>query len=144
MKNDQIWACPSDTSFSFLDPNLSNPLKVSYGMNCVYVPSLGLLGHGPFNMGGYVGFNDSAIQAPAETIVCTDSETIGAMCYGYNDPNFTGSTTWNADAVRNAGLLRHNGTVNVLFFDGHVKAMKGDSRNTELLGKPRLWTVAAD
>ncbi|MGD9518096.1 MAG: DUF1559 domain-containing protein [Armatimonadota bacterium] len=143
MKNEQIWLCPSDQNQQILDAALTNPLLVSYGMNCAYNPTLGAPGHGPFNDGSNLrGWIDSGIESPAETIICTDSENIGAMPYGYNDPPFTGSGTYNADAVRLAAQSRHNGTVNALFFDGHVKAMKADSQGTELLSMSKLWTVS--
>ncbi len=140
LQEDKAWLCPADSAPSYYP--ISNPLKVSFGMNCTYNSTLGVAGHGPFNVGGYAGWKAVAIKAPTETLICTDSETIGAMAWGHNDPNFTGSATYNADAVRRAAVDRHNGLVNVLFFDGHVKAIKADSSGSTLLGRTKLWTVS--
>jgi len=145
MKNDDIWRCPSDsTPYVSTDPPPADQrLNVSYGMNCAYNSTLGNMGRGPFNSGaGALGHADSAIQNPAATILCTDSETIGAMPYNYNDTNLTSSGSGNADGVRDAARSRHNNTVNVLFYDGHVKAMPADNPGTELLSKPTLWSVS--
>lgn len=148
MKNDGVWRCPSDSApyVSTLPPaTVSYRLNVSYGMNCAHNPALGNAGRGPFDSGsGYLGQADSIIQDPAGTILCVDSESIGAMPYGYNDTRFTGSGTYNADMVRDAARNRHNNTVNVLFYDGHVKAMPADTQGTELLGKVKLWSVSPD
>ena len=145
MKNDGVWRCPSDsTPYVSTDPPPADQrLNVSYGMNCAYNSTLGNLGRGPFHSGTtWLGQADSAIQNPAATILCTDSETIGAMPYNYNDTNFTSSGSGNADGVRDAARSRHNNTVNVLFYDGHVKAMPADNPGTELLSKPTLWSVS--
>jgi len=147
MKNDGVWRCPSDSTpyVSTAPPPADQRLYVSYGMNCAHDQTLGNLGRRPFNSGaGALGHADSAIQDPAGTILCTDSESIGAMPYNYNDSSFTSNGTYNADMVRDAARNRHNNTVNVLFYDGHVKAMPADNAGTELLSKPRLWTVSAD
>ncbi|NLB95998.1 MAG: DUF1559 domain-containing protein [Armatimonadetes bacterium] len=147
-KNEGIFRCPSDsTPFAFSSgaPPADQRLNVSYGMNCAHNPALGDLGRGPFHSGTtFVGQADSAIQDPSNTILCADSETIGAMPYNYNDTRMTSYPTTHADAVRDAARSRHNNTVNVLFYDGHVKALPADNAGTELLSKPRLWTVSAD
>lgn len=140
-KNEQIWLCPSDaTPYYHGGGGAAQPyLKWSYGMNGAY----DYAGHyGPFHQGGAQGCLDSQVQRPSELVICVDSDTMGAIPYGYNDPSFTGSGTYNADAVANAGKTRHNGHGNVMFYDGHCKAMKSDSRGTELLGKVDLWVIA--
>jgi prepilin-type N-terminal cleavage/methylation domain-containing protein/prepilin-type processing-associated H-X9-DG protein len=146
MKNDAVWRCPSDSTpyVSTGPPPVDQRLNVSYGMNCAHNTALGNLGRGPFNSGsGNVGHADAAIEDPAGTILCADSESIGAMPYNYNDVSFTGNGTYNADMVRDAARNRHNNTVNVLFYDGHVKAMPADNSGTELMSKPKLWSVSA-
>jgi prepilin-type N-terminal cleavage/methylation domain-containing protein/prepilin-type processing-associated H-X9-DG protein len=147
MKNDDIWRCPSDSAFTVQDASIpaSQRLNVSYGMNCAHNTALGNTGRGPFHSGTtWIGQADAAIQDPAGTILCTDSERIGAMPYDYYDTSFTVNPSGNADAVRDAARTRHNNMVNVLFYDGHVKSMPADNSGTELLSKPKLWSVSAD
>jgi len=110
VKNAQVFACPSehwDISLTVLDP-----LPLSYGMNMQF---------------GYSapGVRIAEIDKPAETILLADSgphwlSNHSGPCYGHTKYiNWARQIDeWTCYFV----YLRHNGTANVAFCDGHAKA----------------------
>ena len=87
------------------------------------------------------GINLSVVESPSQTIAMSDSTTIssGKSLYGYfaiRAPQVWAATPPAAIGSDTYGRVwaRHNETANVLFADGHVKAMKMDA-----LRDPNLW-----
>ena len=84
------------------------------------------------------GVSLAAIDAPASTIAMADSATYSVtkgFYFGYYvimPPGW-----WNPTSLPNGKVqLRHNETANVLFADGHVKALKLGA-----LSDPDLWRI---
>ena len=122
-KNNQLWVCPSDANVTVRA--MTNPLNVSYNFNAQLSDEL-----------------ESNITRPAEMVITTDSDP--------GELGWTEGNTWNAglttdwphlrpsctdsntgSAVSNCSresykerwFARHNNTFNVLFYDGHSKAL---------------------
>jgi prepilin-type processing-associated H-X9-DG protein len=121
MKNGQIEDCPSAPKVS---PTLSTQPPVGYGYNVHYLSSAGAGGLG--GAGG--GVNTSAIEAPAETVLMADGASLrvdpdDASKSAFGRPGYTLPPSWaNGSGQRIHG--RHFGKANILWIDGHVKAMK--------------------
>jgi prepilin-type N-terminal cleavage/methylation domain-containing protein/prepilin-type processing-associated H-X9-DG protein len=148
----QIWKCPSDPSPAV--PAASTTVS-SYGVNACGYTEMGTGKNGP--MGNDFGANDipvsiASIEAPATTVLAAD--TSGSFGYRIRvtrctPPAIGGivNATPPYMGVATANLLeRHQGTLNVVWADGHVKASKlsrlaeMDSTNTYYTH----FTVAAD
>ena len=142
-KNTQIFVCPSDPDDSSISAWLANPapdgyvnpFKVSYLENV----RLGYAGSHPalhsaavINAVGLVVVCDAGSQAvnpPGPDGYVAESSPAKPMSYLLGDlagePNLPGVPDWltgNDNEWAGPGV-RHLGTTNVLFFDGHVKAM---------------------
>lgn len=83
---------------------------------------------------GSRGISESAIDAPSETIAMTDSvydDSAGQLAYGsffIAAPQvWAASPTPLTSATYGQVVARHNGMVNVLFADGHVKSLTIDA-----------------
>lgn len=108
MKSAQIQACPS----------FDNKLRAA----------LGLTGYG-YNYGYLTaGRSLAAIQSPAQTLVMADAARLNTWAYA--TPTLEGNTYIDRPSNNYPGLhARHNGTGNVLWADGHAKAMKPTYRS---------------
>ena len=120
MKNGQIWICPS-----------AQGGKTN--------------GYSSYHLNGNIlirnaGLGDSAIQAPANTVLMRESGNATSYnafyCRAYQAQD--NNNTWNDDA--NPDTMKfHNGGANYAFCDGHVKAMAGSnyqSSNTSITLRP--------
>jgi len=84
-----------------------------------------------------VGVSIAAIDEPASTIAMADSATTtsGTPGFHYGYYVITPPAWWDTTSYPNGRIdLRHNETANVLFADGHVKALKLGA-----LSDPNLW-----
>lgn len=154
VKSEQIFTCPSDTGptrlydagarFGTNRPGDVGLAWGSYAINDTYY-SGGI--DEPYHLRGA---NLSKIEAPATTILT--NEVLGDADYNdkrtyavrwtneASDPTALASTTEPREfGVPGSGrvLERHLGTTNILFCDGHVKAMKVDKLLE--LGKPGIY-----
>ncbi len=108
MNNEQIFVCPSDSEP--LATSDTDGYPKSYGVNYEV--------HGYDNYDGYEGspvdpfppLTLSHIKQPAQLISCIDFSFAGS---GVTYPTIDDRVVW-----------RHNQTANILFIDGHVKAMR--------------------
>lgn len=127
-KSNQLWVCPSDSNATV--QGMTTGLNVSYMLN----QQLG-------------SKQDADIARPADMVVSHDSDP-GELGWTEGNSWDAGKTTdWpsfrpsctdsNASAtVSNCGtknytlswFARHNGTVNVMFYDGHVKPVNSQGR----------------
>lgn len=122
MKNTQIQECPSNTI-----PVQSN-LQHGYGVNSLY------LDYPDYPNDGYaanfVKATLGSIEAPTETILMADSASMST-----NSGNGVLRRIDSLFPAANSGVPnahgRHNGFANVLWYDGHVKAMKPTPRSTD-------------
>jgi prepilin-type N-terminal cleavage/methylation domain-containing protein/prepilin-type processing-associated H-X9-DG protein len=112
MKNNQLWVCPSDNNATVRA--MTNPLNVSYNLN-------NQLSDEP----------EANIIRPAEIVITTDSDP--------GELGWTEGNTWDAglttdwphkrangngtQSYKERWFTRHNNTLNVLFYDGHSKAL---------------------
>jgi prepilin-type N-terminal cleavage/methylation domain-containing protein/prepilin-type processing-associated H-X9-DG protein len=137
-KSYQIWRCPSDSNTNI--PDETNPGNTSYAINMVGYRDLGVsYVHGPPFSHYYsttlqmVGV--AAIEAPATTIMVADNNSDNSyqVVTDYADV----SSSWvkiNSSAIprtmpgvtQGTWSERHLDTINTLFCDGHVKAVKLD------------------
>lgn len=115
MKADQVYACPSFVSGS--GANWNSPF-LGYGYNRYL---FGVVGNGGTP---YCERTISSFERPTETLAFADSGVLRSSGVEW--------TQW-AYPIRPPGMTdnfwasfhgRHNGTGNVLFIDGHVKAFK--------------------
>ena len=131
MKNTQIFKCPSDT----------NNVAVSYMDN-----NYGLTAN------GWYGVALAAVQAPATTLLlCDGNNGSGGNRDPATDPNgglmadYTlWQQSWRMLTGNNNSLPRHNGAVNVLWCDGHVKALAGAPQNGGAAGAQGLLPMATN
>lgn len=119
LMNDQILICPTDGN-----PTVSlqtDGYRKSYGVNYEVHAYPGYLGHSTNPLNPWPPMLISQIEQPAETISAIDalSDYSGIHYHTIDD-----RADW-----------RHNTTANVLFLDGHVKAMQ---RNQTLAPRD-LW-----
>ena len=120
MKSTQIEDCPDaagtipfTNDFSFGLPSFA-----AYGTNMDLMP---------VGAGGYTGLSEAQIQAPSDTIYMADSATLDGTTL--KRANYLESPSSNSYTMH--GL--HSGFVNIVWMDGHVKAMR-----------PTLPAAAAD
>ena len=127
VKNAQVFSCPSE----HWDINLAvmRPVPLSYGINYTAV------GYG---IGGY---KLAEFSRPAETILLADSgvhwlSDLSGPCIGH-----TKYINWARkvdEYTRHHVYLRHNGTANVSFCDGHAKA-ENEGFVTNSQNFQRVW-----
>lgn len=108
MKNAQIKDCPDAPK-----PPVSTALPappVGYGYNGPYL-----------NRASYsVGINEAEIQSPADTVVMADGATYRGTPPAFNRPGYAFAPAFGNPRIHG----RHAERANVLWADGHVKAMK--------------------
>ena len=124
MKSTQIQDCPSAASLPLGSP--PNPL--AYGMNFMI---LGTASTGGLNM----GVSLASIQSPSETVGFGESARINPNSLAVE--RFTQVTPPSQSrAAKQYPTVngRHFGTSNVLWLDGHVKAMKVSYPNATTVG----------
>jgi prepilin-type N-terminal cleavage/methylation domain-containing protein/prepilin-type processing-associated H-X9-DG protein len=144
IKSHQIWVCPSETHEE--TRSTKNELLLSYGLNDQLHEFVDL----PDAKTGKDiprGRQDSDITRPAETVAATETDPTEAGWLEGNTWNGGLTTDWPATIrplCRDSGtkkdvgpcgrgnpelswFKRHNSTVNVLFYDGHVKAVISNS-----------------
>ncbi|RYX82882.1 DUF1559 domain-containing protein [bacterium] len=109
VKSAAVYVCPSDPANI---PTATNGSDGGYGLNWVYFGNFG-------NM-----LRSTEIAKPAETILFTDSSRPNSATPGYYAVGGKGGPAANWAQYVNT---RHNGTVNIAWFDGHVKAMNPDA-----------------
>ena len=117
MKNSQVEDCPDAATLPLGTP----PNPIGYGYNWLASPTT--------NEGvdadqyAHRGPADSQIQSPSETLLLADTASVSSTTaaragFAFPPSRATASVQW-------ASIHgRHNGYANVLWFDGHVKAMR--------------------
>jgi len=132
IKNTGVHQCPSNANRK---NNVSAPpagsgltqLNVSYGINAWFLQDAN-----PFNVG------HAQIVDPADRIV------FGELMDGHNDYpggiwSGTGNYASTVSPPTSRGFAGHSGTMNVAFFDGHVKAMRPTQTTTgKLMWVPNM------
>lgn len=136
IKSDQVWFCPSQKP-------LNTTALSTYGINGYAIDGGNTLRGGtPFNRGSVDNHTDTNVGHDTIMLFCAKGPTKNGYCNndtgcrtgtsaGFNvDP----TTGWEIGSVGAAdqkfmdennsrGTLQHNGTTNILYADGHVKAM---------------------
>jgi prepilin-type N-terminal cleavage/methylation domain-containing protein/prepilin-type processing-associated H-X9-DG protein len=112
MKNKQINVCPSYKTHQSADPDGQDPLGYGYNIYGVtqHSDTLDIPDGDGKTADLWLGVNESSFEAPAETVLIADDA----------GKPFVGGPAWGAKTL----AARHNETANVLWVDGHVKAMK--------------------
>lgn len=129
VKSEQIWSCPSQPKPA--GSNITTYGFNGYGVSGDNSPVLPIGdGGGPFNRGSYNKKNDSNVAADTITLFCMKGPSRNSYCGGTCPGDVDLPTGWHtpwldADADPH-GIYRHLGTTNLLFFDGHVKALAPD------------------
>ena len=150
VKSDQLFNCPSMAINGPYRPGDSAAYPGSYTLNCTYYGAGAPTPPTPIFDVGDTGRTLAALPVPATTIWVADGG-------GYNN-DF--QTAWKDVASQNTIGTgsprylqdipdRHLDTTNVLFCDGHVKALKLDalvkkSTTTETNGAYSLFTIEED
>ena len=120
LKSTQIWACPSNKENQMVQmPATGNypAIVMSYGANPhVLIP--GFTGAPPLAL--------AFVQSTASKILMSETNfgEYGNWNFPYPD--------WSVADIRDRGFAGHLGTMNCLFIDGHVKAMKPVNTATPL------------
>ncbi len=132
-KSAQILVCPSDTKSTISDPG--------YGDMAVAAPGYPSKTTRSYSYPTYVsGVALASVASPSLTLQLAERNnlTYGSGYWYYsNDLTISGNIATNA-----AGELRHLGTTNFLYCDGHVKAIAGASGKALLLtGHPTVDTT---
>jgi len=168
VKSTQLFSCPSDPpvthsydngnypyvyykDYTGSDPNItSDILYGSYAINAYY----GTGGGGPANDSTL-----SSLQDPAGTIWVVDGFKVDnqshdagySILFGeFDQPNFFNISGGKCGLLRYGSCVmeRHLDTTNVLFTDGHVKALKEDAlvkrANSYAYSAYSAWSVDAD
>lgn len=116
IKSTQLFKCPSNTQTA-TDDNINN---VRQSVN--YSGNTRIFGDG----GGFGLQSQGGINAVSQKII------VGESNYNFNQPNIM-SSNWDAGtAVVDRMFAGHLGTMNNLFADGHVKALKPTATMTPL------------
>ena len=131
LKSTQIWACPSNKENSKIqmDAVAGRPdypaIVMSYAGNPrVLVPN-------------WTGADPLALALVTNT---SSKILLSETNYGDYGNWETMYDDWNANTIRDNGFADHLGTMNCLFLDGHVKAMKPVNTATPL----NMWGTMAD
>jgi prepilin-type N-terminal cleavage/methylation domain-containing protein/prepilin-type processing-associated H-X9-DG protein len=129
LKSTQIWACPSNTLNTKIqmDPVAGYPgIVQSYAGNPrVLIPSW--TGTPPLSL--------AVVSATSTRIVMSESSS------DPSGPNWaTMYDDWDTNQIRDNGFAGHLGTMNCLFIDGHVKAMKPVNTATPI----NMWGTQYD
>lgn len=112
-KNTRIWVCPSETHATVKAG--TDPRYVSYMFN-----------------GQLANKVDGSIRTPADTVITHDADT-GELGWTEGNTWDSGATTdwpqvrdngWGVNSHTLPWFTRHNGSFNVLFYDGHTKARR--------------------
>ena len=119
MKSVQIQDCPSITI-----PTTTNQL-IGYGRNSLYLDYPTYPAAGYFT--SYRPATLSSIPVPTETILMADSASMANGELRRNDSVFPAVNSNSVPSVH----ARHLETANVLWYDGHVKAMKVTPASTD-------------
>jgi prepilin-type N-terminal cleavage/methylation domain-containing protein/prepilin-type processing-associated H-X9-DG protein len=135
VKSDQMWMCPSQKKD-----------EISYGTNAYGLDGGNSLKAGsPFNRSNVTNHSDTTVAPDTILLFCARKDSFNAYCNSGNPGCVTGTSTttvnWDPatgwrigpyggtdmyylDEDNNSrGTFSHNGTTNLLFCDGHVKAM---------------------
>jgi prepilin-type N-terminal cleavage/methylation domain-containing protein/prepilin-type processing-associated H-X9-DG protein len=135
MKNTQIEDCLDAASVvPFSTSSVMEPWA-AYGTNMDLMPY-------DSTQNLYTGLSDAQIQAPADTVYMADAATLGAS--GLTRTNYLGAPSSQSYTLH--GL--HTGFANILWMDGHVKAMRptpapASADPTGALKANNLGTLAA-
>ena len=121
-KNEQIFNCPTDTidkPYHFRDGTNYG----SYGINASYYSDILATRRSPDSV------NESQIEDASGTLWVSETVTMTAINFSISWPDIAANPT--IDSTVNPRKLerlteRHLGTLNVLWCDGHVKAVKLD------------------
>jgi prepilin-type N-terminal cleavage/methylation domain-containing protein/prepilin-type processing-associated H-X9-DG protein len=149
IKSTQVFNCPSVSPATYPGAQFTLPKNLHYGYNyraTAFAAAAGCASNcgvdlNQFNAGPpafFVGANLAAIENTAGTLWVTDSDPTLAtetMRIGPGD-----GTTNPSNQVSN----RHLETVNCLFIDGHVKAMKKEAIIGTTGGQYKYWTSSSD
>lgn len=153
VKSVQIYRCPSDTNTNIPAENNAN---TSYAVNMcgknekpMNNPNSPPMSRG--DNGNTGALSISAIQSPATTILLGDNNSNNAFQNAQNWADLSGLPLNTSNGVRNISgnwSERHLGTINTLFCDGHVKAVKLEYYLEPTVGIPNVkgthLTIGAD
>jgi prepilin-type N-terminal cleavage/methylation domain-containing protein/prepilin-type processing-associated H-X9-DG protein len=112
-KNVRIWVCPSETNATV--KTAADPRYVSYMFN-----------------NQVAGDTDGSLYQPADLVISHDADP-GELGWTEGNTWDSGATTdwphvrdngWGVNSHTLPWFVRHNGSFNVLFYDGHVKAKR--------------------
>lgn len=119
LKNTQVLDCPEAAGI----PNGSLPLPYAYGLSYNATQAITING-----FQGNMGVNAAQITSPADTVAFADAARYngGVIRFGILYKPSLATTTLKYSTVH--GL--HQGFANVLWMDGHVKAMRPSYPNT--------------
>lgn len=139
VKSKQLWYCPSQPKPAAAGAATTYGFN-SYGISGDNTPTMPTGdGGGPFNRGSYNKMNDSSVATDTITLFCMKGPSrngyCGNPCPGDVDLATGWHTPWLNPDTDPDGIYRHLGTTNLLFFDGHVKALAPDRV------KFHMWTA---
>lgn len=140
IKNEQVFVCPSDmqnSPYHYRDGTHYG----SYGLNSVYFGDDFALRLAPD------GINESRIEDASGTLWVSETYDYANNNSSFGWANVAGNPTISATEPRRLERIteRHLGTVNVLWCDGHVKAVKLDAlAHTNAQNTMTAFTVQAD
>ncbi|HEY0075696.1 MAG TPA: DUF1559 domain-containing protein [Abditibacteriaceae bacterium] len=153
-KNNQIFKCPSmpaNTGMNWccsdqinMGPNTPNPGLPTTGINYAYNVMTGDSGGaGTAGRGDWSGINLSELTEAAGTLVVMDGRSAEYNAWVDDQTDAKGAYTnragnvynWRGTTNSNWPHYRHLDTSNVLYYDGHVKAVQQNRL------KPRDWYV---
>jgi prepilin-type N-terminal cleavage/methylation domain-containing protein/prepilin-type processing-associated H-X9-DG protein len=148
-KNYQIYTCPSaDSDLTYSGYGYTTVFSYSYNYAAPYGPLFTNANRG-VNLGNMKesGASLAAIEKPSETVAVTEgSRDLVRLNTGADATEDTltakGECAYATTNYQNCLRTRHFDTLNVLFIDGHVKAMNWksllDPNNPEAM---KLWTT---
>lgn len=113
IKNLNVWVCPSETNTAVR--GMSDPRYVSYMFN-----------------GQFQAVQDSEVLQPADMVMAHDADP-GELGWTEGNTWDSGATTdwphirdngWGTQSYLLPWFVRHNGSFNVAYYDGHAKAKR--------------------
>ncbi|BDI29548.1 hypothetical protein CCAX7_15990 [Capsulimonas corticalis] len=133
LKSLDVFKCPSNSlkeKIRFNSGDASDsPYTISYGMN----PRLGEING--FDAAGAGAVSIGSVDTPASKIIIAESNALWPDVVWYNaDPDYLGNTGAAETFGQPALFAGHTGLMNLVFCDGHVKAM----RPTQTISDPNL------